>query len=181
MAWTWHACYGHLNFDALRKLAWQEMVHGLPLVEQADQLCDACLAGKQRLSSFAQQAKYRAQDRLVLVHGDLCGPIMPATPSGKYFLLLVDDMTRFMWVVLLASKDEVAAAIKRVQAGAEFESGRKLKVPRTDRDGEFTLALSRRTTPSWATASISPRRTRRNKTVWSSGAMARWRAWPGAC
>ena len=53
-AWTWHARYGHLNFDALHKLARQDMVHGLPVVEHVDQLCDACLAGKQRRSAFAQ-------------------------------------------------------------------------------------------------------------------------------
>ncbi|KAL5225530.1 hypothetical protein ABZP36_012169 [Zizania latifolia] len=35
---------------------------------------------------------------LYLVHGDLCGPITPATPDGKkYFLLLVDDWSRYMW------------------------------------------------------------------------------------
>ena len=93
-AWTWDTRFGHLNFDALRKLARQGMVHGMPLIDQADLLCDACLAGKQRRASFAQQAKYRAVERLELVHGDLCAPVTPATPSGKkYFLLLVDDAT----------------------------------------------------------------------------------------
>ena len=71
-----------------------------------------------------QQARYRAKDRLELVHGDLCGPITPATPSGKkYFLLLVDDAMRYMWLALLTMKDEAAAAIIRLQAGVESESG----------------------------------------------------------
>src|SRR5664279_2615405 len=115
------------------------MVSGLPLVEHVKQLCDACLAGKQRRAPFAQQAKFRAKDRLELVHGDLCGPINPATPSGKkYFLLLVDDLTRYMWLSLLASNDEAAAAIIRLQTGAEAESSSKLRTLRTDRGGEFT-------------------------------------------
>jgi hypothetical protein len=63
-----------------------------------------------------------------------------ATPGGRrYFLLLVDDASRFMWVVLLPSKDAAADAIKRVQAAAE-ESGRKLRVLRTDNGGEFIIA-----------------------------------------
>jgi hypothetical protein len=34
---------------------------------------------------------------LKLVHGDLCGPISPATSRGnKYFVLLVDDLSRYM-------------------------------------------------------------------------------------
>ena len=138
-AWTWHARFGHLNFDSLRRLAKGEMVRGLPLVEHVNQLCDACLAGKQRRAPFAKQAKFRAKERLELVHGDLCGPITPATPSGKrYFLLLVDDLSRYMWLALLSTKDEAAAAITRLQAGVEAETGCKLRTLRTDRGGEFT-------------------------------------------
>lgn len=114
-AWTWHARFGYLNFDSLRRLAKGGIVRGLSLVEHVNQLCDACLAGKQRRASFAQQARYRAKKRLELVHGDLCEPITPATPSGKrYFLLLVDDLTRYMWLALLVTKDEAAAAIIRL-------------------------------------------------------------------
>ena len=43
-----------------------------------------------------------------------------------------------MWLRLLSSKDEAADAIKAVKEGAEAESGRKLRVLRTDRGGEFT-------------------------------------------
>ena len=63
----------------------------------------------------------------------------PATPGGRrYFLLLVDDDTRYMWAVLLDSKAAAADAIKRHQAAAEC--GRKLRVLRTDNGGEFTTA-----------------------------------------
>jgi hypothetical protein len=98
-----------------------------------------CLAGKQRRTPFPQKAKYRAEEPLELVHADLCGAITPATPGGRrFFLLLVDDHSRFMWVVLLGSKDEAAAALKRFQAEAQSEARRKLRVLRTDRGGEFT-------------------------------------------
>jgi transposase InsO family protein len=45
-----------------------------------------------------------------------------------------------MWVVVLGSKGEVADAIRRAQAAAEAECGRKLRVLRTDNDGKFTAA-----------------------------------------
>jgi hypothetical protein len=48
------------------------------------------------------------------VHRDLCGPVTPATPGGqRYFLLLVDDLSHYMWVVVLDSMGEVANAIRR--------------------------------------------------------------------
>lgn len=108
------------------------MVRGLPTIDHTDQLCDGCLAGKQRRLPFPEEAKFRAQEALELVHGDLCGPITPATPGGrKYFLLLVDDMSRHMWIRLLSGKHEAAMAIKQFQVGVELESGRKLRALRT--------------------------------------------------
>jgi transposase InsO family protein len=136
--WLWHARFGHQHFDGLGRLARQGMVRGLPLIEHVEQVCDACLIGKQRRSPFPLQAKYRATEPLELVHGDLCGPISPATPDGKkYFLLLVDDHSRHMWLFLLRSKDEAAEAIQRFQARVERETGRKLKTLMTDHGGEF--------------------------------------------
>ena len=73
------------------------------------------------------------------MHGDLCGPVMPATPgSSLFFLLLVDDATRFMWVSLLTTKLATADAIKCIQAEAEKTCGRKLRVLRIDNGWEFT-------------------------------------------
>ena len=43
-----------------------------------------------------------------------------------------------MWLQLLTSKDEAAEAIKKFKAHVEAESGKKLRVLRTDRGGEFT-------------------------------------------
>lgn len=139
VAWKWHARFGHLGFQALRALSKSDMVRGLPPIEQVEQLCDSCLAGKQRRHPFPAASKYRAPNLLELVHADLCGPISPETPGGKRsFLLIVDDKSRYMWLVLVASKDQAGQALIQFQARAEVESGRKLGTLRTDRGGEFT-------------------------------------------
>jgi hypothetical protein len=80
------------------------------------------MAGKQKHTHFPNWAAWRAERALKLVHGDLCGPISPATPSGNaYFLLLVDDHSRYMWVSMLVSKNQAAAMIKEYQVGVEAE------------------------------------------------------------
>jgi hypothetical protein len=62
------------------------------------------------------------------------------TPRGnKYFLLLVDDLSRYMWVVTIPYKDRAAAVIKDIQVRAKGESGLKLKALRTNYGGEFTV------------------------------------------
>ena len=43
-----------------------------------------------------------------------------------------------MWLQLLTSKDEAAVAIKKFKTRVEAESGKKLRVLRTDRGGKFT-------------------------------------------
>jgi transposase InsO family protein len=137
-AWVWHARIGHLHFAALHKMGCDGLVKGMPLLSQVEQVCEACLAGKHRRSPFPHQAQRRATEVLHLLHGDICGPITPPTPSGnRYFLLLVDDYSRYMWICLLSTKDVAADAIKRVQAAAERKTGKKLQALRTARGGEF--------------------------------------------
>jgi transposase InsO family protein len=120
-------------------------------------------------------AKFRAADPLELVHVDICGPITPPTPAGKrYFLLVVDDSNRYMWLVLLAAKDEAAEALRRFTAATEMESGHHLRTLRTDRGGEFTskdftaFCLDRGTARH-LTAPYSPQQNgvveRRNQTI----------------
>jgi transposase InsO family protein len=138
-AWQWHERFGDLNFEALKRLSAKEMVRGVPCLDHAEQFCDVCVLTMQRRFPFPQQSSFRAKERLELVHGDLCGPVKPATPGERcYFLLLVDDLSRYMWVMVLGSKREAANAIKRVQVAVEAECGHKLRVLRTDNGGEFT-------------------------------------------
>jgi hypothetical protein len=125
---------------ALRKLAREELVHGLPEIGQVGQLCEAWQTEKQGHTSFPAKVEYHVKRHLELVHDDLCGPISPTTLRGnKYFLLLVNDLSRYMWVATIPSKDRAVAAIKDIQARAEGKSGLKLKALRTDRGGEFTV------------------------------------------
>jgi transposase InsO family protein len=115
------------------------MVRGLPLLDQVEQVRDACVAGKQRRAPFPEQVRRHAKHAIELVHGDICGSVSPPTPSGNhYFLLLVDDMSRFMWLVLLPRKDHAATMIKNFQVSVEAKTRWKLKTLRSDRGGGFT-------------------------------------------
>lgn len=138
--WLWHARFGHLNFQALNLMSRIGMVEGMPRVEHITQFCDGCVLGKHKCAPFPQAAQFRASQRLQLLHCDLCGPISPASPAGnKYFLLLVDDFSRHMWVEMLKKKGEALSMFKKVKTRLELEIDTKLKSFRIDRGGEFTL------------------------------------------
>jgi hypothetical protein len=110
----------------------------MPSLDHVEQFCDVCVLTKQSRLPFPHKSSFQAKERLKLVHGDLCGPVTPVTPGGRrYFLLPVDDLSRYMWVVVLGSKGDAANTIKRAHAAAEVECGRVL---RTDNDDKFIAA-----------------------------------------
>jgi len=118
------------------------MVIGLPTVSRLERICDGCVLGKQHRLPFPQVSKFRAERGLELVHADLCGQITPKSLGGaSYFLLVVDDFSRFMWVELLRTKDQALECFKKIKTRAELECSSKLKGLRTDRGGEFISNL----------------------------------------
>ncbi|GJS49537.1 hypothetical protein Tco_0599658 [Tanacetum coccineum] len=74
---------GHLNFDDINKMTRKGLVDGIPRINHAEQIYDACLLGKHSRTPFPNQAKFRSKNPLDLVYGDLCGPISPATHQSK--------------------------------------------------------------------------------------------------
>ncbi|GJS30368.1 zinc finger, CCHC-type containing protein [Tanacetum coccineum] len=138
-AWLWHARLGHLNFDDINKMTRKNLVEGIPRINHVGQICDACLLGKHSRTPFPNHAKFRSKNPLDLVYGDLCGPISPATHSGKKLIfLLVDDCTRFMWAYFLTTKDQALSTFKEFRQQIEMEMRMKVRMLRTDRGGEFT-------------------------------------------
>jgi hypothetical protein len=138
VSWRWHARMGHLHFRALRAMSSKQMVRGIPAIDRVETFCDGCALGKHHRTLFPQASAFRAEHGLELVHTDLCGPITPASPSGEqYFLLVVDDHSRFMWLELLRCKSEAFERFKKVQRMAEAEGRCKLRAFRSDRGGEF--------------------------------------------
>ncbi|WVZ93228.1 hypothetical protein U9M48_039226 [Paspalum notatum var. saurae] len=137
--WRRHGRFGHLGFDNLRKLAKDGLVRGLPQTGAHQQGVRRMPCRKAAPCSLPRPGTATRCARPRPRSWGPRGPITPSTPGGNgYFLLLVDDMSRFMWIKLIAGKDEAASAIKNFQAAVEVESGCRLKVLRTDRGGEFT-------------------------------------------
>nr|GEU75194.1 retrovirus-related Pol polyprotein from transposon TNT 1-94 [Tanacetum cinerariifolium] len=67
------------------------------------------------------------QEKLYLLHIDLCGPMRVESINGKkYILVIVDDYSRFTWVKFLRSKDEtldfIIKFLKMIQVGISHET-----------------------------------------------------------
>ena len=114
------------------------MAGGVPLITHPQQVCQDCLAGKQSRFSFPASTNYRASKPLELIHADLCGPISPATIGGShFFMLLVDDFSRWMWIYVIKTKDQALLMFDKFKRLVENSQNRRIKILRTDRGGEF--------------------------------------------
>lgn len=135
----WHTRLGHVNYRSMMLMSKDKMVYGMPDIVQQSGICSGCLTSKQTRKAFPSKATYSTSKVLQLVHGDLCGPISPATAGGnKFFFLLVDDFSRTMWVYLIKSKNDALGIFKKFRAQVEDGAEKKVKVFRSDRGGEFT-------------------------------------------
>ncbi|GJR80416.1 retrovirus-related pol polyprotein from transposon TNT 1-94 [Tanacetum coccineum] len=78
-SWLWHRRLSHLNFSTLNKLAKDGLARGIPRLKfQKDHLCLACALGKSKKSSHQLKAEDTNQEKLYLLHMDLCGLIRVA-------------------------------------------------------------------------------------------------------
>ncbi|KAI5348811.1 hypothetical protein L3X38_001698 [Prunus dulcis] len=137
--WTWHKWLGHLHLKGLSQLKEKEMVHGLPFMEKVDGVCEGCQLGKQNQEWFPKNQAWRASNPLELVHMDLCGPMQNESITGnKYFMLLIDDCTRMVWVYFLRYKSDALNYFRKFKSMVELQSGFKVKCLRNDKGREFT-------------------------------------------
>nr|GEV12868.1 retrovirus-related Pol polyprotein from transposon TNT 1-94 [Tanacetum cinerariifolium] len=83
-SWLWHRRLSHLNFGTLNQPAKQGLVRGLPKLKfEKDHLCSACSLGKRKKQSPKPKSKDTNQEKLYLLHMDLCGPMRVQSINGK--------------------------------------------------------------------------------------------------
>jgi Reverse transcriptase (RNA-dependent DNA polymerase)/gag-polypeptide of LTR copia-type/Integrase core domain/GAG-pre-integrase domain len=143
----WHRRFAHLGWDGLGKLIDGDLVSGIvmkrgeatvdAMTKIGRPVCEPCLKAKQSREPFRSSSSVSTAV-LDLVHMDLCGPYQEESLGGsRYTATFLDDFSKFSVVRTLSHKSDVTAAIKEVIALLETQTGRKVKVVRTDRGGEY--------------------------------------------
>jgi hypothetical protein len=132
----WHRRLAHLGVDAVRSMP--GVVNGMPASLSKVTLCDSCVLGKQHRQPFTTNMK-RAQKPLELIHSDICGPMQVASLGGaRYFILFIDDATRFTEVFIIKKKSEALRCFKEYRASVENLHSTRIKALRNDGGGEYT-------------------------------------------
>ena len=141
----WHRRFNHLGYDALARLARDDMVTGVDcsaadfLAEKTDVICEDCVLAKEPRKPFLSAGHVTTAPG-ELMHADLIGPIRPSSRCGaSYVLDLVDDFSKLSAVTLLHTKsaDEVSAAIISTVLMLEQKTGEPVQRFRSDGGCEF--------------------------------------------
>ena len=70
--------------------------------------CEACALGKQHREEFLVYTEKRQTNTLELIHTDVCRPMQTRSLGGaSYFLIFVDDRSRYTWVYFIRRKSDV--------------------------------------------------------------------------
>ncbi|GKC90655.1 integrase, catalytic region, zinc finger, CCHC-type containing protein [Tanacetum coccineum] len=144
-SWLWHRRLSHLNFGTINKLAKDGLARGIPILKfHKDHLCSARALGKSKKSSHQPKAKDTNQEKLYLLHMDLCGLMHMASINGKrYILVIVDDYSRFTWVGFFRTMDEAPEAIFKCIKNIQVRLNVTVRNVRTDNGTEFVYQTLR--------------------------------------
>ncbi|CAI7795524.1 unnamed protein product [Closterium sp. NIES-54] len=147
----WHHRLGHPSLPRLRGMASRVLVSGLPrslppLPPGPAPTCVPCVEGRQRAAPHSSEFP-PTEAPLHTLHMDVWGPArVRGQGHERYFLLVVDDYSRYTMVFPLHSKDDVTKVLidsiraARLQLRESFGSDFPVLRLHSDRGGEFSSA-----------------------------------------
>jgi transposase InsO family protein len=101
-------------------------------------VCRDCALGKNTKVVFPSSDS-RSKGILDLVHSDVCEPMLIPSSSGYlYYVTFIDDYYRRTWIFFMKTKDGVFSRFKDFRAQVENQTGKKIKVLRSDNEGKYT-------------------------------------------
>ncbi|GJY43684.1 retrovirus-related pol polyprotein from transposon TNT 1-94 [Tanacetum coccineum] len=138
-SWLWHRRFSHLNFGTINKLAKQGLVKGLPKLKYTkDYLCLACQMGKSKKESYPHKPEPSTNEKLQMLHMDLCGPMRVESINKKrYILVIVDDYFCLTWLKFLRTKDEAPKIIIKFFKQAQVSLNATVRYSHTDNGIDF--------------------------------------------
>jgi hypothetical protein len=134
LGWLWHRRLAHVGIRNLNKfLKGGHILRVTNISFEKDRIYSACQAGKQVGVPHPSKSIVTTVKPLELLHMDLFSPVAYMSIGGdKYGLVIVDDYSRFTWVLFLHDKSVVQDTLKKFAKRAQNEFDTKIKKVRSD-------------------------------------------------
>ena len=129
----WHRRLGHPGSHTMSRL--HQLQH-IPYNKADSTLCHACQLGCHVRLPFSASTS-RTTRPFELVHCDLWTSPILSVSGNKYFLVILDDFTHFLWTVPLRQKSDAYASLSAFRAFAHTQFGLPLVSIQCDNGREF--------------------------------------------
>ncbi|KAK9062516.1 hypothetical protein SSX86_019703 [Deinandra increscens subsp. villosa] len=130
---VWHKRLGHASDMKLSQFSFLDKLS----MNSKTKVCDSCCKAKHTRLPFPLSS-IKTTNCFDLVHCDIWGKYRTPSLSGaNYFLTIVDDFSRAVWVFLLKHKHEASICLINFHKMVKTQFGKPIKKIRCDNGGEF--------------------------------------------
>uniref|UniRef100_M4DMN8 Integrase catalytic domain-containing protein n=1 Tax=Brassica campestris TaxID=3711 RepID=M4DMN8_BRACM len=130
----WHKRLGHPHQQILQHLS---SVKAISVNKVTKFMCEPCQLGKTCKLPFSKSV-FQSSNPLERIHCDVWGPAPVTSVQGfRYYVIFIDNFSRFSWLYPLKLKSDVFATFKSFQSLVENQFGRKIQIFQSDGGGEF--------------------------------------------
>ncbi|KAL5537784.1 hypothetical protein UlMin_045380 [Ulmus minor] len=130
----WHSHVGHASPDIVHRILKDCKVS---VKHNKDHVCSSCQYAKNHRLPF-HLSNSRAASPLDLIYTDIWGPApLLSTAGARYFILFVDDNTRYTWIFPLQTKDQALKTFIQFKQLVENQFERRIKSLQSDNGGEY--------------------------------------------
>ena len=136
----WHERFGHVDTKKIKLMARKDLVDGLNVQEgsSGDFFCKGCTLGAMSRRSHPSAKEKRSCLPGEFIHSDVCGPFSTESVGGsRYYVCFKDEACGYRHVYCIKEKSLVLDKFKEFKALVEIETGRKVKLLRSDNGTEF--------------------------------------------
>ncbi|KAJ0800174.1 putative RNA-directed DNA polymerase [Helianthus annuus] len=130
---TWHKRLGHASKGKLAKVDFLSAI-----TTKLGNFCDSCAMAKFARTPFPSSF-IKTIEPFQLVHCDIWGGYrVPSYTKANYFLTIVDDYSRAVWVFLIKHKSDASKCLMFFCKMVEVQFDKTIKRIRCDNGSEFT-------------------------------------------
>jgi hypothetical protein len=132
----WHGRLGHPAPPILNKL---KTIVNLPVLGSIphDSVCESCQVAKSKCLPFSDSNNVTSQP-LEIIHSDLWSSPISSHNGCHYYVVFIDNYSRFFWIYPLHNKSDTFACFVKFKCLVKNLLSKKIKAFQSDGGGEFT-------------------------------------------
>ena len=131
----WHRRFAHLGRDSLISLRNGLVNEIIEAPSGQSYTCETCLKSTQTRAPLPRDEARRAKDLLEIIHCEVTDTI--SREKYRYFVIFIDDKSRYTFVGLSKTKDLVFEKFKEYKCLIENHTGKRIKIFRSDNGTEY--------------------------------------------